>query len=143
MPAMKRILINSGLALALTGCGLSMPELKIPRVHKISVQQGNVITQEMVDRLTPGMTRSQVVYVMGEPVLKNPFNEDRWDYLYTLDVPGVIQSEQRLSLFFENDLLAEFKGNFLPTEASVNAEDGVEDEHIIPDRPLPEPAPVE
>ena len=58
--------------------GLSACELKVPRVHKVSVQQGNVITQEMIDRLKPGMTRSQVAYVMGEPVIENTFNPDRW-----------------------------------------------------------------
>ena len=48
-----------------------MPKIsfKMPRVHKITVQQGNVITQEMIDRLKPGMTREQVAFVMGEPVV--------------------------------------------------------------------------
>src|SRR5690606_38966146 len=59
---------------AQAGCSL-------PRVHKVTVQQGNVITQEMIDRLKPGMTRSQVAYVMGEPVLRHAFEKDRWDYI--------------------------------------------------------------
>ena len=65
------------LAFILGGCSLSqlkLPELKIPRVYKLSIQQGNVITQEMVDRLKPGMTRNQVEFVMGKPVLATPSN---------------------------------------------------------------------
>ena len=50
-----------------------MPSL--PRVHKVSVQQGNVITQEMVDQLKPGMTRSQIAFIMGEPILRSAFND--------------------------------------------------------------------
>ncbi len=123
------------LAISLSACSYipkpSLPDFKWPRVHKVTVQQGNVITQKMVDRLTPGMTRSQVVYVMGEPVVKNPFNQNRWDYLYTIDVPGVVQSEQRISLFFEDDLLASFTGNLIPTDATTN--DPVEEEDLIPD----------
>ena len=124
-------LLLGTLALTLGAC--SLPKFQWPWVHKITVQQGNVITQQMVDRLEPGMTRAQVAYVMGEPVLKNPFNKDRWDYIYTIDIPGYTQTEQRLSLFFEDEVLASFSGNYLPTDASTN-ETGVTEEDIIPDR---------
>ncbi len=138
MPTMRtsatiRIIVCIAI-LSLGAC--SLPKFQWPRVHKITVQQGNVITQKMVDRLKPGMTRSQVVYVMGEPVLQNPFNNDRWDYVYTIEVPGVAHNEQRLSLFFENDVLASFSGNYLPEGAATN--DPVNEEDIIPD---PEPDP--
>ncbi len=93
----------------------SLPRISIPRVFKITIQQGNLISQEMIDQLKPGMTRTQVAFVMGEPVARNTFNEDRWDYIYTVDVPGVFQDEKRMSLYFENDLLAYFTGDFAPT----------------------------
>lgn len=107
-------------SLVLTGC--SLPKLRLPRVHKITVQQGNVITQKMVDQLKPGMTRSQVAYVMGEPVFKNTFSNDRWDYLYTIELPGVFADERRLSLFFEKDRLAYFTGDYAPTSAKPKPE---------------------
>ena len=103
------------MAVFVTGC--SMPKLKVPRVHRITIQQGNVITQEMVDRLKPGMTRSQVAYIMGEPVFRNMFDTDRWDYVYTIRVPGVYEQEMRMSLFFEEDSLAYFTGDLVPTDA--------------------------
>lgn len=107
-------------AAALAACSasppkLSMPKLKIPRVHKVPVQQGNLLDQDMIDSLKPGMTRSQVAFVMGQPVAPNIFNRDRWDYIYTLDVPGVLEEEKRISLHFEDGRLAYFTGEYLPS----------------------------
>ena len=87
----------------------------LPRVANVAVQQGNVITQEMVDRLKPGMTRRQVAFVMGEPVLRDPFNPDRWDYVYSVQVGRVVYQQMRMSLFFDGDLLREFSGDLTPT----------------------------
>jgi outer membrane protein assembly factor BamE len=111
-------------ALVISGCSLKRPRL--PRVHKLTVQQGNVITQEMIDRLKPGMTRSQVSFIMGEPVVRNSFNDDRWDYIYTIEVPGVFSNTQTVSLFFVDDLLAYFTGDLVPTGQSV-AESGADE----------------
>ena len=92
-----------------------------PKVANVTVQQGNVITQEMIDRLKPGMTRRQVAFVMGEPVLRDAFNPDRWDYVYSVEVGGVVYQQLRMSLFFENDQLARFSGDMAPTTATENA----------------------
>jgi outer membrane protein assembly factor BamE len=92
---------------------------QLPRVHKIVIQQGNVITQEMVDRLKPGMTRRQVAFVMGEPVLKNDFTPNRWDYVYSVQLPNQPPETHRLSLFFEDEVLAYFTGDFAPTNAQT------------------------
>jgi outer membrane protein assembly factor BamE len=101
-----------------TACSIGLP-----RVHKVTVQQGNVITQEMIDRLKPGMTRSQVAFVMGEPVLRHAFSEDRWDYIYTLQIPGYYNDQKRVSLYFENDVLAYFTGDYAPTSAKTEADE--------------------
>lgn len=95
----------------------------LPRVYRLTVQQGNVITQEMVDSLKPGMTQEQVAYVMGEPVVRNPFDQQRWDYVYTLRVPRFVDDQARLSLFFEDGRLARFSGDFKPS-AGGDEEDG-------------------
>lgn len=109
---LARLLICSLLLMA-ASCSLS--RISIPRVFKITIQQGNLISQEMIDQLKPGMTRTQVAFVMGEPVARNTFNEDRWDYIYTVVVPGVYSDEKRMSLYFENEVLAYFTGDFAPT----------------------------
>lgn len=101
---------------------IKVPDLKIPRVYKLSVQQGNVITQEMVDRLEPGMTRNQVEYVMGRPVLEDPFDDDQWVYLYTLEVPDVFIQAFKMVLIFEEDTLVSITGDYVPTTAEEKAQ---------------------
>lgn len=110
------------LAISITGCSmpqLKLPDLKMPRVYKLSVQQGNVITQEMVDRLEPGMSRNQVEYVMGRPVLQDPFNQDEWVYLYNLEVPDLFTQAFKMVLTFEGDTLATIAGDYVPGAAQA------------------------
>ncbi len=90
----------------------------LPSIHRVTVQQGNVITQEMVDQLKPGMTREQVAFVMGQPVVRNAFDDTRWDYVYTIDVPGAYESRLLVSLFFESDALTLITGDLAPTAAA-------------------------
>ena len=105
-------------ALALLAVG-AVSSCSLPRVYRLTVQQGNVITQEMVDSLKPGMTREQVAFIMGEPVIRNPFDDSRWDYVYTLRVPGYVDDNAKLSVFFANGVLTHFSGDFKPTTAVV------------------------
>ena len=74
-----------GLA-ALAGCSF-------PGVYKIDIQQGNVVTQDMIDQLKPGMTRRQVRFIMGNPLITDTFHANRWDYLYSIQ-PGGGQRQQ-------------------------------------------------
>jgi outer membrane protein assembly factor BamE len=99
---------------------LSACHFSWPRVSNVAVQQGNVITQEMVDRLKVGMTRRQVAFVMGEPVLRDPFNPNRWDYVYSLQVGAVTYQKIKMSLFFDNDVLTSFSGD-VPQTSEVEA----------------------
>ena len=101
-----------------------MASCSLPRVYRLTVQQGNVITQEMVDSIKPGMTREQVAYIMGEPVVRNPFDQDRWDYVYTLRVPRFVDDQARLSLFFADGQLTHFSGDFKPSAEGEDDADG-------------------
>ena len=105
-------------ATAIVGCSISMP-----RVHKVAVQQGNILNQSMIDQLKPGMTQAQVAYIMGRPVLANTFVPNRWDYVFTLEVPGQFNETTRMSLFFENDLLTHFEGDMAPSSAKSSESD--------------------
>ena len=66
---------------AISGCS-SVP--RIVNEYKIDVQQGNVLTQDMVSQLKPGLTKDQVRFVLGTPVLMDMFHANRWDYVYWL-----------------------------------------------------------
>ncbi len=87
-----------------------------PGVYKLDVQQGNIITQDAVDQLGPGMTKRQVRYLLGTPLLIDSFNDDRWDYFYSLKNHSDDYSQERLTLFFVNDRLDHTQGNFRPSQ---------------------------
>ena len=105
---------------ALTGCD-SLGSMDFPGVYKISIPQGNVITQNMVDQLLPGMTKRQVIFVMGTPLVRDPFHQDRWDYIYSFQPGGGERGQERISVFFENDQLVNFTGDFVPSEMEAAA----------------------
>lgn len=108
----------------LTGCG-NIGSLDFPGVYKIGIPQGNIITQDMVDQLRPGMTKRQVIFVMGTPLVRDPYHQDRWDYVYNYQPGGGIRGQDRVSVFFVNDQLVSFTGDFVPSGAE---DDGSEEE---------------
>lgn len=123
--AMRILILMIASLCLLSGCGIS--NIKIPKLYKVAIQQGNVITQDMVDKLKPGMTRRQVAFVMGEPVIQDPFDDTKWVYLYSIDVPGVFSQESRLILFFdENDLLTVISGDYAPSDATAEEEEAAD-----------------
>ncbi len=109
---MSRIFLILILGAALTACST----FRFPGVHRINIQQGNVITQQMVDKLRPGMTKSQVRFVLGNAVVDDSLDASRWDYIYTLQVAGGDQIKTVLSVYFVDDRLSYFVGDFIPTE---------------------------
>ena len=98
------------LACVIAGCGT----FQFPGIHRITIQQGNVISQKMVNRLKPGMTRSQVRFVLGNPVVDDQLDANRWDYVSTFGLSGGEISQFRLIVFFENDRLTRVEGDFKP-----------------------------
>ncbi|MCX7182371.1 MAG: outer membrane protein assembly factor BamE [Nitrosospira sp.] len=101
--------------LLLAGCS-SVPSL----LYRIDVQQGNFITQEIVDKLNLGMTKSQVRFVLGSALISDPFHDNRWDYVYRLVQDGKLIEQRRLTVFFENDKLIRTEGDTLPSFVSVS-----------------------
>lgn len=99
------------LGLSLFGCS----NLQFPGIYRVPIEQGNIITQEMVDQLKPGMSRSQVEYIMGSSLIKDSFNSERWDYVYTLRKSDLSREQKNLTVFFENDKMSSFVGDFEPT----------------------------
>lgn len=92
-------------------CTRSDGDFKLPGVYRISIMQGNVIEQNMLDRLKPGMEKRQVKFIMGTPTITDPFHPERWDYIYTF-TPGADQRHQRhVTLYFEDDKLAYLDGD--------------------------------
>ncbi|MDG1230893.1 MAG: outer membrane protein assembly factor BamE [Pseudomonadales bacterium] len=109
---MIRITVVFLLVAALTACST----FRFPGVHRITIQQGNVVTQQMVDRLKPAMTKSQVTFVLGNPVIDDPLEANRWDYVYSIQLPNGNVIRKVLSVFFIDERLSYFMGDFIPTD---------------------------
>jgi outer membrane protein assembly factor BamE len=74
--------------------------------YKLDIRQGNYVTKEMREQLKIGMSRVQVKFLLGTPLIKDIFHANRWDYVYRLEHDGKVVEKQRLTLFFDNDNLA-------------------------------------
>jgi len=86
--------------------------LSVLSVYRMEIQQGNYVTQEMVSKLQAGMTRDQVRFVLGTPLLVDIFHDNRWDYVYRRQRSGSREvEERRLSVFFDNDRLVRIEGD--------------------------------
>ncbi len=119
------------LTLGLSGCSLNgnlkdtlkdslRNPLDIVQPYKLDIPQGNLITQEMVDKLKPGMTRSQVRFVLGTPLVVDAFRTNRWDFVYTLKKGGKAVESQRVTILFDGDVLQSIEGNVVAAKpASV------------------------
>lgn len=91
--------------------------------HRIDVRQGNYVDQEMVARLKKGMTRDQVRFALGTPLVADAFHADRWDYVYRF-TPGRGESQRRtLSVFFAADRLDRVEGDVQSGDAQIQASD--------------------
>lgn len=91
--------------------------------YRPEVQQGNVVTQEMIDQLKIGMPRRQVRFILGTPLIEDPFNQDRWDYYHSRLSRNKGLERRILSVFFEDDALVEIRGDVVPS--TVKTEKGM------------------
>jgi outer membrane protein assembly factor BamE len=85
--------------------------------YRIDVRQGNFVTQEMVAQLKPGLTREQVRFILGSPLVADMFHVDRWDYVYRFQSGHGEAQQRRLVVFFQDNKLMRVAGD-------VVAEDG-------------------
>jgi outer membrane protein assembly factor BamE len=106
----KPLLLGAALSLALSGC-----------VYRINIQQGNFLNQSAVDTVKAGMTRSQVRYLLGTPMVADSFNKERWDYIYYLKKGRTRHVDsRRVTVYFEGDKVAKLDK---PTDAEAAAQD--------------------
>lgn len=82
----------------------------LPFVYRMTVQQGNIVSEEMIDQLQFGMTKSQVQYLLGTPMLADMFHTNRWDYTYTVRRGHQPMEVKPLTVWFENDQLVRIDG---------------------------------
>lgn len=103
----------------------------VPWLYKIDIEQGNIVDQSMVDQLRPNMTKRQVLFIMGTPMVSDMFHEKRWDYIYSKAPSGEDRVQKRISLFFNGENLIGIQGDFHPSSnplpvTKASAENNIE-----------------
>ncbi|WP_189453085.1 outer membrane protein assembly factor BamE [Cognatilysobacter bugurensis] len=100
------------------GCGI---------VYRQPIYQGNLLEKSAVDQLQAGMSKQQVVTLLGTPSISDPYNPGRWDYTATQRVGRVSRADiKNLTLWFEGDTLARWDGDYFPEQDEQLAEKSVE-----------------
>ena len=96
-----RPLVAALLAAAVAAC--SVPRIPGITPYKMDIQQGNFVSQESIAQVKPGMSREQVRYLLGTPLVADIFHADRWDYVYWREASDGKREERRVALFFSPD----------------------------------------
>jgi len=138
-----RLLIILAAAFALSACkqNVELPSLISP--YRIDIQQGNVVTQEMVSKLKVGMTRSQVRFVLGSPLVTDMFHGNRWDYVYTMQKQGKPEERRRLTVIFDGDKLATLEGDVVLSDNALEPPPAPKAPSTITISSEPKPTPKE
>lgn len=109
------------LLVLLAGCA-QVPMLPGLTPYRIDIQQGNYVTQEMVAKLKPGMTKNQVRFALGTPLVVDPFHADRWDYVYVLQKRGKVVEQRNIVVVFQDEKLARIDGDVVPAATDAKPE---------------------
>jgi outer membrane protein assembly factor BamE len=120
LPSIKKLIAS--LTLLLVAACSWVPRIPGITPYKLDIQQGNVVTQDMVAKLKPGMTKSQVRFALGTPLVVDPFHNDRWDYVYVQQRGGRVTEERRIVVLFSDDKLLRIDGDVLPAGPKPTAE---------------------
>jgi len=137
MKLASRVLLALMIVAGLTACS----SFRFPGVYKIGIQQGHIITEEMVEQLKLGMTKRQVRFVLGNSLVPNTFNDDRWDYPYSVRRGSQGEITQYLyTVYFENDKLVKTEGDYLLGKAPMS---GSQSKGYLDDMQRDVPVPTE
>jgi len=116
---MRKPFFSLTLSASLTLASCSTVLNNLPGVYTLDIQQGNMVDQAMIDQLRPNMNKRQVLYIMGSPMLSDPFHHDRWDYIYSNQPGGEPRQQKRISLLFADDHITGIQGDFRPSTLPV------------------------
>lgn len=110
-------------SIALGGCASERSLSFFPGVYRISIPQGNIISEDKVDQLRIGMTKNQVRYLLGTPLVNDPFHLDQWNYVYSRRDPDGNETRQELTVTFVDGGVSEIEGIYAPSSSEASDED--------------------
>ena len=110
MPSNTSLLAAAACLLVSAACS-GVPRIPGITPYKLEIQQGNYVSQDMVSQLKPGMSKEQVRFVLGTPLLTDIFHADRWDYVYWRETPSGTREQRKLAVHFEDGRLARVDGD--------------------------------
>lgn len=113
-----RLVYAAGMVLALVAMAGCI------RPYKVEIYQGNVVTRDMIEKLKPGMTKSQVRFVLGTPLIADAFHPERWDYVYVYkkDISAPPETKH-LTVIFDGDTMARMEGDLARAPSTAPTED--------------------
>lgn len=104
---MRSIWLILVIAIATGGCGI---------IYKAPIHQGNLLDERNVQQLQVGMSRRQVIALLGSPVIADPFHQSRWDYVASQKRKGKKMAVKRFAVFFDGDSLTRWEGDYFPEQ---------------------------
>jgi outer membrane protein assembly factor BamE len=116
-------------SIPIAGCGL---------IYKVDVQQGNLFDKATVDSLKPGMSKRQVLLVMGSPSVVSPVDQDRWDYVSSIRRGRNKMDSKDLTLYFKDDSLVKIDGDYFPEDPEQLIKDSRKYKRQYPDEKRPD-----
>lgn len=134
MSPLSRALLATAV-LALTACAPP----KIIKPYRMNIQQGNYVSQDMVAQLRPGMTKEQVRYILGTPLITDVFHADRWDYVYYYEKAYGKPEERKITVLFDKEgRLSRIEGDVVPAKAAPAASEAQSARASNKARPAPD-----
>ncbi|HGG9829263.1 outer membrane protein assembly factor BamE [Neisseria meningitidis] len=113
----KTLILALSALLGLAACSAERASL-FPS-YKLKIIQGNELEPRAVAALRPGMTKDQVLLLLGSPILRDAFHTDRWDYTFNTSRNGIIKERSNLTVYFENGVLVRTEGDVLQNAAEA------------------------
>lgn len=135
-PLMRKVIVTILTVLMLSACSHlpNVPNVVSGVVYRPPVQQGNIISSKTVAQLSSGMSQDQVLQLLGEPVLRDPYNDNRWFYVYSyVNNRSRLTSQKRLTLYFHNGILQTYT-------SSLDGKANASEERVIMKSPAPKKA---
>ncbi|EGC51854.1 lipoprotein, SmpA/OmlA family [Neisseria meningitidis N1568] len=113
----KTLILALSALLGLAAC--SAERVSLFPSYKLKIIQGNELEPRAVAALRPGMTKDQVLLLLGSPILRDAFPTDRWDYTFNTSRNGIIKERSNLTVYFENGVLVRTEGDVLQNAAEA------------------------